>query len=79
MLFKKPNANLVKTSLERNLRSVNVLFRKKRTTEKNKLPALKLNQLLTKRNFSNDRKFCLKEKRAKLNLTLKLLFQNFPP
>ena len=48
--FKKNlNASLVKNSLERNIRSVDVIFRKKKKkTEKNKLAAWKLNQLLTK-------------------------------
>ena len=51
--FKKNmNASFVKNSLERNLRSVDVFFffgkKKKKKTEKNKLAAWKLNQLLTK-------------------------------
>ena len=52
---------------------------KKKNTEKNKLPALKLNQFLAKWNFSDDRKFFFKNKREKFTLTLKFLFQNFLP
>ena len=33
---------------------------------------------MTKLNFSDEKKFCFKKKCAKLNLTLKLVFQNFP-
>ena len=67
----------VKNSLERNLRSINVLFSEKK--QKKKMPALKLNQLLAKWIFSDDRNIYFKKKRAQLNLTLKLLFQNFLP
>ena len=54
-----------------------IFFKKKK--QKKKLPALKLNQSLTKWNFSDDRNISFKEKRAQLEITLKLLFQNFLP
>ena len=69
----------VRNSLERNLRSINVLFSEKKQKKKKKMPALKLNQLLAKWNFSDDRNIYFMKKRAQLSLTLKLLFQNFLP
>ena len=52
--------------------------KKNKTRQKEKkLPTLKVNQLLRKWDFADDRKFCFNGERAKLNLTSKLLFQNF--